>query len=748
MDERQEPELPTNNTIIKIIRMLKSIKPKSTKPSPAKPLEIISDASEAVEPLDSPYPVPNGAFVYETEKDPKLYLSQPIQTPQPEGEEQLAQSELGGTRARVTLNNFLTKDNRKMQRVSLLARNKEPPEKSLRPSIHYSNLNINMSNNKTNFFNSTSQYAHANRSPGMVMGNFQSPIGHYVGVPGFNLINSPRGIYSGAQPKPAFEPELEKSESAGQICSEHQSKAQLVCLTDRKVICTNCALFGVHKGHHYMKFEEFVTDCRAKVKLVAAAAKKGGFEEFLSEKQRCLREFEKTVEAKKKKMFQQIERVLQGIVASLKSQERETKREVAKQFEQFGAWTRELAELGAESKARGQDLRSKIDKLEMTLDSKVPDLGFLLENLGSAQGLKEFSELESLLQKFQKKEKRILGGARKKLGIFRIEASESLLQELKGKFVKLYFSDQEGLRRLGTHQSQAKTSASALMPLNPQKLAKKRNSATQHNKLMKNSVNFSLEKEFEDFHFNLELNKRLNQASKQSIKSHLDAESHCASRGNFKAPPKIEIYTDSGTSGGSEAGAGADFDPVNMMGACPSDSQGALDCLDSDELLNDSPEKRRHVSKAENFAEARTEIRKSQTKTNARAKKKSMKFLQDMKNKTRNFELMVSLRDGNKLKRAAKQHKSHKHFNPKLRELINFSENLVFEKEKYNSGRKAPQAKNSTLRGSGMLAGYLSDRKIQDKTFISQFNDFAQSRNLELSRKVSVLDLSKHKFSR
>ena len=40
-------------------------------------------------------------------------------------------------------------------------------------------------------------------------------------------------------------------------CIDHQKIADLVCLTDKKEICTDCVLFGQHRDHKYEKVTHF-----------------------------------------------------------------------------------------------------------------------------------------------------------------------------------------------------------------------------------------------------------------------------------------------------------------------------------------------------------------------------------------------------------------------------------------------------------------------------------------------------------
>ena len=40
------------------------------------------------------------------------------------------------------------------------------------------------------------------------------------------------------------------------FCLQHHKNADLICLTDKKVICSDCVLFGQHRDHKYQKILE------------------------------------------------------------------------------------------------------------------------------------------------------------------------------------------------------------------------------------------------------------------------------------------------------------------------------------------------------------------------------------------------------------------------------------------------------------------------------------------------------------
>ena len=75
--------------------------------------------------------------------------------------------------------------------------------------------------------------------------------------------------------------ETVKEEKKGLVCNEHNKCIELVCLTDKKLICTDCVLFGVHKNHCYTKLEEFKKEAREKLKSFETKSKKLGNERFI-----------------------------------------------------------------------------------------------------------------------------------------------------------------------------------------------------------------------------------------------------------------------------------------------------------------------------------------------------------------------------------------------------------------------------------------------------------------------------------
>ena len=117
---------------------------------------------------------------------------------------------------------------------------------------------------------------------------------------------------------------------AAEGCALHGKPAELVCLTDRSLLCVDCVLFGAHKSHDYEREEAFGRRVRAKV--AAAQSRRAALE-------RDLRAF--------------AEQRLHTAQAALRKKEQTLGAEVA------GAFEAARAALTAQEAALGNTLREK-----------------------------------------------------------------------------------------------------------------------------------------------------------------------------------------------------------------------------------------------------------------------------------------------------------------------------------------------------------------------------------------------------
>jgi hypothetical protein len=59
-----------------------------------------------------------------------------------------------------------------------------------------------------------------------------------------------------------------KSHDDEDLCSEHGRKREIICIKDRSRICSNCALFGNHKGHDVRMEQEVVGEITVRTDLL------------------------------------------------------------------------------------------------------------------------------------------------------------------------------------------------------------------------------------------------------------------------------------------------------------------------------------------------------------------------------------------------------------------------------------------------------------------------------------------------
>lgn len=76
------------------------------------------------------------------------------------------------------------------------------------------------------------------------------------------------------------------------ICIQHGKSLEMVCKYDYTLICSDCILFGWHKGHSYSKGEEFIEYLKeyTELKLELIHKEHARFDEFYDELKQDIKE--------------------------------------------------------------------------------------------------------------------------------------------------------------------------------------------------------------------------------------------------------------------------------------------------------------------------------------------------------------------------------------------------------------------------------------------------------------------------
>lgn len=207
----------------------------------------------------------------------------------------------------------------------------------------------------------------------------------------------------GSPPNPNMVPQ-NFEDSPTHFCLEHRTISNLVCLTDQKIICSNCALFGVHKGHDYIKLENFKNNCRSKLKNIQNEFAKIRFNRFLREGTKQANFMRQKVEDKKRLMFSALETITDNLIAKIRAQQTQTKNEIDSKFERFEKVIDKWSTMQMRTKHRSDNLDHRLQKLQNATEARQTDFQFLMENLynsGDQSPISEITELKNDIVKHE-----------------------------------------------------------------------------------------------------------------------------------------------------------------------------------------------------------------------------------------------------------------------------------------------------------------------------------------------------------
>ena len=55
-------------------------------------------------------------------------------------------------------------------------------------------------------------------------------------------------------------------------CPDHQKMVELICMEDKELLCSHCAIFGGHRDHELKTFEEFDGELKEKMNCIQEIA--------------------------------------------------------------------------------------------------------------------------------------------------------------------------------------------------------------------------------------------------------------------------------------------------------------------------------------------------------------------------------------------------------------------------------------------------------------------------------------------
>lgn len=194
------------------------------------------------------------------------------------------------------------------------------------------------------------------------------------------------------EPPPPLSAEPETQDPA--FCRSHKKVADLICITDEKVICADCVLFGEHKSHDYKRGIEFMKEAQKKFEANTVELEALKHNPLIAESDRKLSELRDKIRARQDELNTKLADHFEQLHAKLRDVERGVQEELTSKIKSAGSrittFENQLRRLG-EKEAQ---ISEKWAVIRDHLASKTPDFAFIISNLrGSSDHINSIADL-------------------------------------------------------------------------------------------------------------------------------------------------------------------------------------------------------------------------------------------------------------------------------------------------------------------------------------------------------------------
>lgn len=179
-------------------------------------------------------------------------------------------------------------------------------------------------------------------------------------------------------------------------CNDHSKVCELICLTDRKVICTDCVLFGLHKSHQYTRMDDFKKEVKAKLTTLDSKTESIKYKGFLNNSDKQVGMLREKVQHKKHQLMTAVRDSISSMVEELRLKEREMEEELDSKFNKFDYALSVLDNTAKRLKDRQFSIEKTISKIKAQIKRREFDYGFLMNSLYSDDNI--FISLKELVE--------------------------------------------------------------------------------------------------------------------------------------------------------------------------------------------------------------------------------------------------------------------------------------------------------------------------------------------------------------
>lgn len=178
-------------------------------------------------------------------------------------------------------------------------------------------------------------------------------------------------------------------------CSDHSKVCEIICLTDRKIICTDCALFGVHKNHHYTRMDDFKKDVKSKLTTLENKTDAIKYKAFLSNSDKQVGLLREKVHHKKQQLMNVIRENINSMIEEVKLKERDLEEDLESRFSKFNYALGVIDSTAKKLKDRQLNIERTLNKIKTQIKKREFDYGFLMTSLYSENNV--FASLKELI---------------------------------------------------------------------------------------------------------------------------------------------------------------------------------------------------------------------------------------------------------------------------------------------------------------------------------------------------------------
>lgn len=193
------------------------------------------------------------------------------------------------------------------------------------------------------------------------------------------------------------------NDSQPNFCKSHRKSTDLVCLTDNRVICADCVLFGEHKNHEYKRDSEFLREAKGKIENLQAELGAARQSLFWNQGPKKLSELREKLKNKQDELNSRISEHFDHLYSKLKELEKSMQDELTFKIKDLGTKVNTFETQMNKITEKESSITSKLSSLSEKVNSRVPDYEKLIEAFaGSSDPLLAITEMHTQLRMLEK----------------------------------------------------------------------------------------------------------------------------------------------------------------------------------------------------------------------------------------------------------------------------------------------------------------------------------------------------------